>query len=764
MDNNSSYADFGSWGSAETAANPAATASAAATASTTTGTPGSSANTTGWQGYEGYDYYNTQTGTASTAATYNYGTAGTWEAPKTDPSSTSGDTSMNTAGSMGSAAKTSSEVSDSLIAKINQRLDLLSKESGVPDSQESSFRFESFESHDSRAPLPDRDLYRSGYDYGEGGSTGGLPAPAAQPDAESTFGSRFDNPSSSSSSASSGSRRRGRDRGGRDRGGREGYGGPPSNRGGGRGQNHHHQRPPNRGRGNYFNPPHHLPHHQQQHHHQQPPPPGRYNMPPSSSERLSARWNELNYMGPRGMGMGGGGGGGGGCNMGMGNRLPSLFSQALVPDYPGMHGSGPPMPGMGMGMGMGMGGGGGGMGGRFPMGNHYGGGRQRNGRNRMRNEGDNRPRLRGGPMFRNFDGRKRRQSQTSDELDSKYRRTDSEEEEEDCDDDNEDKEETEEVVGEDGEKKKKTAEGEEEDEEAKKKKREKRKLERQNQRQKDRYQDIKEHKRMQFACSLCKFRTVEEEEVQAHLESKFHKEIFKFINTKLPDKTVEFLQEYIVNRNKKIQKRRQELIDKEGPIQKQDPFKGIAQEQFFKRIEAAHCMACDMIIPAQYHLLQRHLHSPEHNRNRKGIAEQFKKSSLHVAKSVLNNKHIVTMLEKYLKGEDPFTDENVDHDVELDESVEGAPAGGAVGETSAAGERNEEEGQPGAEAGADATAAREETTATEEGEREGTQGKEGGVEGRDVMMEEEEEEEEQAGPDGEEEEDEEDLEEENPMA
>ncbi|RXM27596.1 A-kinase anchor protein 8 [Acipenser ruthenus] len=375
------------------------------------------------------------------------------------------------------------------------------------------------------------------------------------------------------------------------------------------------------------------------------------------------------------------------------------------------------------------------------------------------------PRLRGGPMFRNFDGRKRRQSQTSDELDSKYRRTDSEEEEEDCeDDDNEDKEETEEVVGEDGEKKKKTAEGEEEDEEAKKKKREKRKLERQNQRQKDRYQDIKEHKRMQFACSLCKFRTVEEEEVQAHLESKFHKEIFKFINTKLPDKTVEFLQEYIVNRNKKIQKRRQELIDKEGPIQKQDPFKGIAQEQFFKRIEAAHCMACDMIIPAQYHLLQRHLHSPEHNRNRKGIAEQFKKSSLHVAKSVLNNKHIVTMLEKYLKGEDPFTDENVDHDVELDESVEGAPAGGAVGETSAAGERNEEEGQPGAEAGADATAAREETTATDEGEREGTQGKEGGDEGRDVMMEEEEEEEEQAGPDGEEEEDEEDLEEENPMA
>ncbi|XP_017695436.1 PREDICTED: A-kinase anchor protein 8-like [Lepidothrix coronata] len=61
-------------------------------------------------------------------------------------------------------------------------------------------------------------------------------------------------------------------------------------------------------------------------------------------------------------------------------------------------------------------------------------------------------------------------------------------------------------------------------------------------------------------------------------------------------------------------------------------------------------MACDMLIPAQNHLLQRHLRSADHNRNRRMAAEQFKKTSLHVAKSVLNNKHIVKMLEKYLKA------------------------------------------------------------------------------------------------------------------
>lgn len=34
------------------------------------------------------------------------------------------------------------------------------------------------------------------------------------------------------------------------------------------------------------------------------------------------------------------------------------------------------------------------------------------------------------------------------------------------------------------------------------------------------------------------------------------------------------LQEYIVNRNRKIEKRRQELTEKEGVKQKPDPFKG----------------------------------------------------------------------------------------------------------------------------------------------------------------------------------------------
>ncbi|EPY73316.1 hypothetical protein CB1_016088009 [Camelus ferus] len=174
--------------------------------------------------------------------------------------------------------------------------------------------------------------------------------------------------------------------------------------------------------------------------------------------------------------------------------------------------------------------------------------------------------------------------------------------------------------------------GEKDDEDDEVKKR------REKQRRRDRMRD-RAADRIQFACSVCKFRSFEDEEIQKHLQSKFHKETLRFIGTKLPDKTVEFLQEYIVNRNKKIEKRRQELMEKESTKPKPDPFKGIGQEHFFKKIEAAHCLACDMLIPAQHQLLQRHLHSVDHNHNR--------------------------------RGEDPFTSEAVDPEIEGDDNLGG---------------------------------------------------------------------------------------------
>lgn len=45
-----------------------------------------------------------------------------------------------------------------------------------------------------------------------------------------------------------------------------------------------------------------------------------------------------------------------------------------------------------------------------------------------------------------------------------------------------------------------------------------------------------------FACSVCKFRSFYKEEMEAHLDSRFHKDHFKFLSGQLSKPTTDFLQ------------------------------------------------------------------------------------------------------------------------------------------------------------------------------------------------------------------------------
>lgn len=45
-----------------------------------------------------------------------------------------------------------------------------------------------------------------------------------------------------------------------------------------------------------------------------------------------------------------------------------------------------------------------------------------------------------------------------------------------------------------------------------------------------------------FACSVCKFRSFYKEEMETHLESRFHKDHFKFLSSQLSKPTTDFLQ------------------------------------------------------------------------------------------------------------------------------------------------------------------------------------------------------------------------------
>uniref|UniRef100_A0A4W3I8S8 C2H2 AKAP95-type domain-containing protein n=1 Tax=Callorhinchus milii TaxID=7868 RepID=A0A4W3I8S8_CALMI len=374
-----------------------------------------------------------------------------------------------------------------------------------------SFRFVPFESYDSRSSLDDRDLFRSGFDYSEYG-----------PNRNDSYGGRFDRYDNPYRNRRDQFRNRARDGSGRHRGQNWSRDWLPNNR-------------------SFRNDPY---------------------SSSSSSERLSARWNELSM-----------GFGGRGFNPASRN-LPSLFSQALTSGF-GLYGF---------------------------QGKQYGGLRMR------RREG------RGRGVGREMGlGRKRKQSTGSnDEPDGKMSKTD---QSDDSD-----------------------SEG-------------------------NAYTDALFfcffrtdyafcYSRIMYVCSVCKFRTFEDEEIFPHLESKFHKENFKFIATKLPKETVDFLHEYIVNKIKKTLKFRESMEDKMPPPPP-PPLPicgaGVGLDNFMKKVEAVHCTACEMFIPMQTNAIQRHIKTPDHNRNRKFMLEQTRKTCLQVAKSILNNRNIVKMLERYLK-------------------------------------------------------------------------------------------------------------------
>lgn len=91
-----------------------------------------------FQGYEGYDYYGGQTTSSAAAASYNYDavaaaaaavTTTTWDTCKTTDMTMGADVGTTMPVISYSSGTVGTENSDSIIAKINQRLDMLSKES-----------------------------------------------------------------------------------------------------------------------------------------------------------------------------------------------------------------------------------------------------------------------------------------------------------------------------------------------------------------------------------------------------------------------------------------------------------------------------------------------------------------------------------------------------------------------------------------------------------------------------------------------------------
>ncbi|XP_066449366.1 uncharacterized protein [Eleutherodactylus coqui] len=170
-------------------------------------------------------------------------------------------------------------------------------------------------------------------------------------------------------------------------------------------------------------------------------------------------------------------------------------------------------------------------------------------------------------------------------------------------------------------------------------------------------------KRYQFTCSFCKFHTLYDEEMKRHLQSRFHEKVFHYIEEKFSKQVADFLQEEMLHSNKKTEERRGLVEDLNTTIQQincnQDLTQVLGMEHFLKKIEAAHCVACDKILPMYCSILQQHIESNFHDQNSRIMMKNSKENALHTAKTVLEqNKR---KLKQYMQGQNPFLNDEKDN-------------------------------------------------------------------------------------------------------
>ncbi|XP_060132722.1 DBIRD complex subunit ZNF326 isoform X5 [Zootoca vivipara] len=128
--------------------------------------------------------------------------------------------------------------------------------------------------------------------------------------------------------------------------------------------------------------------------------------------------------------------------------------------------------------------------------------------------------------------------------------------------------------------------------------------------------------RMAFTCSFCKFRTFEEKDIEAHLESPVHQETLDHIQklTKFDKVVMEFLHECMVNKFKKTAMRKQQTTSQMEAAQmtEKDVMEGVTADDHMMKVETVLCSACSVYVPALHSSVQQHLKSPEHAKGKTG--------------------------------------------------------------------------------------------------------------------------------------------------
>ncbi|XP_068130672.1 A-kinase anchor protein 8-like isoform X2 [Hyperolius riggenbachi] len=148
-----------------------------------------------------------------------------------------------------------------------------------------------------------------------------------------------------------------------------------------------------------------------------------------------------------------------------------------------------------------------------------------------------------------------------------------------------------------------------------------------------------------FSCRPCKFETQDEADLQRHFDSYLHQEIIKHLYIFLPNKSVNFLQSYLLHEKSRVSKER-----KKQTVQKKETSK----ELFFHRVEVIQCIACDAFIPDLPDRLTEHAKSESHVQKTKALDKDIKSNCLEAAKTILQDTSVLQLLKMHVQGKNPF--------------------------------------------------------------------------------------------------------------
>ncbi|XP_036425431.1 DBIRD complex subunit ZNF326 [Colossoma macropomum] len=165
--------------------------------------------------------------------------------------------------------------------------------------------------------------------------------------------------------------------------------------------------------------------------------------------------------------------------------------------------------------------------------------------------------------------------------------------------------------------------------------------------------------RLAFTCAFCKFRTFEDQDIEKHFGGTYHRETLDYIrrHAKFDDRVISFLHDCMVHKFHKTVSALCKLRTFSDQKINQKVMEGVTEDDYMRKVEVVHCMACNMYIPAFFTSVQQHLSSPMHLKSKVVYKEQLKRESVLTAKAIINNNSVKVRYEKYIKGEDPFVND-----------------------------------------------------------------------------------------------------------